>query len=207
MADRKETLHDEKMNQESASEKVETKKDYPAAGLEDVVFNTAATEGELLVNTGSIRAVRKEVVENVKANPEDSFMDDTKEPTSIKVDTKKEYPAAALEDVIFNTAATEGELLVNTESIRAVQKEVVENVKANPEDSTMDDVKDPTSKKVETKKDYPAAGLEDVIFNTAATEGELLVNTGSIRAVRKEVVENVKANPVDVDIKETQKKV
>ena len=207
MADRKETLHDEKMNQESASEKVETKKDYPAAGLEDVVFNTAATEGELLVNTGSIRAVRKEVVENVKANPEDSFMDDTKEPTSIKVDTKKEYPAAALEDVIFNTAATEGELLVNTESIRAVQKEVVENVKANPEDSTMDDVKDPTSKKVETKKDYPAAGLEDVIFNTAATEGELLVNTGSIRAVRKEVVENVKANPVDVDIKENQKKV
>ena len=204
MADRKETLHDEKMNQESASKKVETKKEYPAAGLEDVVFNTAATEDELLVNTGSIRAVRKEVVENAKANPEDPVKDDAKELTSKKVETKKEYPAAALEDVIFNTAATEGELLVNTESIRAVQKEVVENVKANPEDPAMDDVKDSTSKKIETKKEFPAAGLEDVIFNTAATEGELLVNTESIRAVRKEVVENVKTNPVDV--KETKKK-
>lgn len=204
MADRKETLHDEKMNQESASKKVETKKEYPAAGLEDVVFNTAATEDELLVNTGSIRAVRKEVVENAKANPEDPVKDDAKELTSKKVETKKEYPAAALEDVIFNTAATEGELLVNTESIRAVQKEVVENVKANPEDPAMDDVKDSTSKKIETKKEFPAAGLEDVIFNTAATEGELLVNTESIRAVRKEVVENVKTNPVDVN--ETKKK-
>ena len=134
MADRKETLHDEKMNQESASKKVETKKEYPAAGLEDVIFNTAATESELLVNTGSIRAVRKEVVENAKANPEDPVKDDAKEPTSKKVETKKEYPAAGLEDVIFNTAATEGELLVNTESIRAVRKEVVENVKTNPVD-------------------------------------------------------------------------
>jgi hypothetical protein len=144
------------------------------------------------------------VVENAKANPEDPVKDDAKELTSKKVETKKEYPAAALEDVIFNTAATEGELLVNTESIRAVQKEVVENVKANPEDPAMDDVKDSTSKKIETKKEFPAAGLEDVIFNTAATEGELLVNTESIRAVRKEVVENVKTNPVDVN--ETKKK-
>ena len=99
MAEKKETLHEEEM-----------KKEYPAEGLEDVIFNTAATEGELLVNTGSIRAVRKEVVENVKANPENPFMDDHKEPALNKEETKKEYPAAALEDVIFNIAATEDQL-------------------------------------------------------------------------------------------------
>jgi len=134
MTDKKETLHNEEMKQESTTKKVETKKEYPAEGLEDVIFNTAATEGELLVNTGSIRAVRKEVVENVKANPENPFMDDHKEPALNKEETKKEYPAAALEDVIFNTTATEDQLLVNTESIRAVRKEVVENVKTNPVD-------------------------------------------------------------------------
>ena len=70
-----------------------------------------------------------------------------------------------------------------------------------------DDHKEPALNKEETKKEYPAAALEDVIFNTTATEDQLLVNTESIRAVRKEVVENVKTNPVDVGIKETEKKV
>jgi hypothetical protein len=35
------------MKQESTTKKVETKKEYPPEGLEDVIFNTAATEGEL----------------------------------------------------------------------------------------------------------------------------------------------------------------
>ena len=130
-----------------------------------------------------------------------------KKETLHEEEMKKEYPAEGLEDVIFNTAATEGELLVNTGSIRAVRKEVVENVKANPENPFMDDHKEPALNKEETKKEYPAAALEDVIFNIAATEDQLLVNTESIRAVRKEVVENVKTNPVDVGIKETEKKV
>ncbi len=47
--------------------------------------------------------------------------------------------------------------------------------------------------KKKTKKEYPAAALEECKFlNIAATEDQLLVKYRNIRAVRKEVVENVK---------------